>query len=72
MNDRKRRLLWTVLAILLPGPWTPVIVLAYVLRRAAERDWDNEHDLSAAEWPLESHCCPQHHHEWRTDMVPPQ
>lgn len=40
MHDRKRRLLWTLAAILLPGPWTPVIVLLYVLRRAEERAWD--------------------------------
>ncbi len=38
MQDRKKRLLWTVLAVMLPGPWTPVIVLAYILGRAAERD----------------------------------
>ncbi|QFU86737.1 hypothetical protein [Amycolatopsis sp. YIM 10] len=38
MQDRKKRLVWTVLAVLLPGPWTPVIVLAYLLGRASERD----------------------------------
>ncbi|WP_432850643.1 hypothetical protein ACQPXB_08470 [Amycolatopsis sp. CA-161197] len=40
MQDRKKRLFWTVLAVVLPGPWTPVIVLAYILGRAAERDQD--------------------------------
>jgi hypothetical protein len=40
MDDRKRRLLWTIAAIVLPGPWTPVIVLLYVLRRAQERTWE--------------------------------
>lgn len=40
MHDRKRRFLWTLAAILLPGPWTPVIVLLYALRRAEERAWD--------------------------------
>ncbi|MFD5089872.1 hypothetical protein ACFWMR_04685 [Amycolatopsis thailandensis] len=38
MQDRKKRLLWTVLAVVLPGPWTPVVVLAYVLDRVADRD----------------------------------
>lgn len=42
MRDRKKRLLWTVLAVLLPGPWTRVIVAAYLLGRAAERDQDTE------------------------------
>jgi len=41
MRDKKQ-LLWTVLAVLLPGPWTPVIVAAYLLDRAAERDQDTE------------------------------
>ena len=40
MRDRNKRLLWTVLAVMLPGPWTPVIVLVYLLGRAAERDQD--------------------------------
>ncbi|MBB5856425.1 hypothetical protein ACFQ05_26460 [Amycolatopsis umgeniensis] len=38
MQDRNKRLVWTVLAVVLPGPWTPVVVLAYVLDRAADRD----------------------------------
>lgn len=38
MHDRKTRFLCAVLAVMLPGPWTPVIVLAYLLGRAAERD----------------------------------
>lgn len=42
MHDRRRRLLRTIVAILLPGPWTPVIVLLYALRRAEERAWDND------------------------------
>lgn len=40
MHDRKKRLVWAVLAALLPGPWTPVIVLAYVLGRATDADQD--------------------------------
>ncbi|GAA3850742.1 hypothetical protein [Amycolatopsis tucumanensis] len=40
MQDRKKRKGWTVLAVVLPGPWTPVIVLAYLLGRAAESDQD--------------------------------
>jgi hypothetical protein len=47
MHDRKRRLLWTIVAILLPGPWTPVIVLLYVLRRAEERAWDTDNGYPA-------------------------
>jgi hypothetical protein len=35
--------MWTVLAIVLPGPWTPVIVLAYLLGRAAEDHHDPGH-----------------------------
>ena len=40
MDARKRRLLWTIAAIVMPGPWTPVIVLLYMLRRAQERAWE--------------------------------
>ncbi|MBP2182901.1 hypothetical protein [Amycolatopsis magusensis] len=29
--------------MMLPGPWTPVIVLAYILGRAAERDQATAH-----------------------------
>jgi hypothetical protein len=36
MPARKTRLALTVLAVALPGPWTPVIVLAYFLARANE------------------------------------
>ncbi len=43
MQDRKKTLWLTVLALLLPGPWTPVIVLAYILDRAAERDQHAAH-----------------------------
>ncbi|MFI5593670.1 hypothetical protein ACIA5G_52210 [Amycolatopsis sp. NPDC051758] len=43
MQNRKKRLLWAVLAVLLPGPWTPVIVLACLLGHAAERDQDTAH-----------------------------
>ncbi|WP_157360644.1 hypothetical protein [Amycolatopsis thermoflava] len=42
MRDKKKMLLWAVLAVLLPGPWSPVIVAAYLLDRAAERDQDTE------------------------------
>jgi hypothetical protein len=45
MQDTKTRLMWTVLAIVLPGPWTPVIVLAYLLSRAAEDHHDPGHHL---------------------------
>ncbi|WP_020499944.1 hypothetical protein [Sciscionella marina] len=38
MADRKTRLALTVAAVLLPGPWTPVIVLAYLLRRTDHHD----------------------------------
>lgn len=52
MHDRKKRLVWTVLAVMLPGPWTPVIVLAYILGRAAERDQDTaHHDDSMPPYP---------------------
>ena len=36
MDTRKNRLMWTVLAILLPGPWTPVVLLAYLVTRLTE------------------------------------
>lgn len=49
-QDRKKRLLWTVLAVMLPGPWTPVIVLAYLLGRAAERD-QAAHDDEVPPYP---------------------
>jgi hypothetical protein len=39
-HEGKSRLLWTVLAVMLPGPWTPVIVLAYILGHAADHDRD--------------------------------
>ncbi|MFE5565038.1 hypothetical protein ACFQ68_08605 [Amycolatopsis japonica] len=35
--------MWTVLAVVLPGPWTPVIVLAYLLGRTVDRD-TSHHD----------------------------
>jgi hypothetical protein len=38
--------MWTVLAMALPGPWTPIIVLAYILGRTAERDQDTAHHQS--------------------------
>ncbi|UQS26035.1 hypothetical protein L1857_26095 [Amycolatopsis thermalba] len=47
MRDKKR-LLWTVLAVMLPGPWTPVVVAAYLLDRATERDQDTECDARPA------------------------
>lgn len=48
MQDRKNRLLWTVLAVLLPGPWTPVIVLAYILGHIAEREQGSVHHYHRA------------------------
>ncbi|MEU3622552.1 hypothetical protein BS329_03635 [Amycolatopsis coloradensis] len=51
MQDRKNRLLWTVLAVVLPGPWTPVVVLAYVLDRAAARDRDARHHDEEPPYP---------------------
>jgi len=39
--------MWAVLAVMLPGPWTPVIVLAYILGRANERDQDAAHHHTA-------------------------
>ncbi|MBN6034143.1 hypothetical protein [Amycolatopsis sp. 195334CR] len=51
MQDRKKRLVWTVLAVLLPGPWTPVIVLAYLLGRANERDLADNHYGQAPPYP---------------------
>jgi hypothetical protein len=56
MNSRqeKSRLLWTVLAVMLPGPWTPVIVLAYILGRAADRD----QDIARHDWvPPDPYAC---------------
>lgn len=43
MQDKKKRLLWTVLAVILPGPWTPFIVLAYVLDRNTDHDVPAQH-----------------------------
>ncbi|SFO04866.1 hypothetical protein [Amycolatopsis rubida] len=51
MHDQKKRLVWAVLAALLPGPWTPVIVLAYVLGRAADQDQDTTRDTEAPSCP---------------------
>ncbi|MFI5560791.1 hypothetical protein ACIA2T_16065 [Amycolatopsis japonica] len=50
MRDRKR-LMWTVLAVVLPGPWTPVIVLAYILDRATEHEQDATHNGAAPPYP---------------------
>jgi hypothetical protein len=47
MHDRTKRLTWAALAVMLPGPWTPVIVLAYLLGRAAEREQDTAHHDAA-------------------------
>lgn len=58
MQDRKKRLLWTVLAVMLPGPWTPVIVLAYILGRAAERDQDTaDHNEPPPYPPPDPYAC---------------
>lgn len=51
MQDRKKRLVWTALAVALPGPWTPVIVLTYALGRAAERDQDTAHHDETPPYP---------------------
>lgn len=51
MRDRKKRLMWTVLAVMLPGPWTPVIVLVYILGRATEHDQDCTHSGDAPPYP---------------------
>ncbi|WP_145926844.1 hypothetical protein [Amycolatopsis orientalis] len=51
MRDRKKRLMWTVLAVMLPGPWTPVIVLVYILGRATEHEQDATHDGDAPPYP---------------------
>ncbi|WP_216211104.1 hypothetical protein [Amycolatopsis aidingensis] len=51
MHDRKNRLMWAVLAMLLPGPWTPVIVLAYILGRATERDQAADHHRFPQPYP---------------------
>ncbi|WP_414944869.1 hypothetical protein [Amycolatopsis sp. cmx-11-32] len=58
MQDRKKLLLWTVLAMILPGPWTPVIVLAYLLDRATERDQDTpRHDETPPHPPPDPYAC---------------
>ncbi|WP_410658346.1 hypothetical protein [Amycolatopsis sp. lyj-112] len=58
MQDRKKRLVWTVLAVVLPGPWTPVVVLAYVLDRAADRDRDApRHDEAPPYPPPDPYAC---------------
>lgn len=59
MHDRKKRLLWAVLAVMLPGPWTPVIVLAYIVGRATEHDEDTApHDLPVSPYaPSDPYAC---------------
>lgn len=58
MQDRKKRLMWTVLAVLLPGPWTPVIVLAYLLGRAVDEDHDSgQHRAVAPNCPPDPYAC---------------
>ncbi len=58
MQDRKKRLLWTVLAVVLPGPWTPVIVLAYVLDRVADSDRETlRHDGAPPYPPPDPYAC---------------
>ncbi|GAA1020450.1 MULTISPECIES: hypothetical protein [Amycolatopsis] len=51
MHDKKKRLVWAALAALLPGPWTPVIMLAYILGRAAERGQDTARHTEAPSCP---------------------
>jgi len=58
MQDTKTRLMWTVLAIVLPGPWTPFIVLAYLVARAAEDHPDHGHHLPAVPpYPPDPYAC---------------
>ncbi|QWF81030.1 hypothetical protein [Amycolatopsis sp. CA-230715] len=51
MYDRRKRVAWTVLAVMLPGPWTPVIVLAYILGHAAECDQDTTRQDDSPPYP---------------------
>ncbi|MBB3666202.1 hypothetical protein FB384_005163 [Prauserella sediminis] len=45
------------MAVLLPGPWTPVVVAAYILRRTIERMGDTEsRPLPGGTTP--HHACP--------------
>lgn len=57
MQDRKKRLAWTALAVVLPGPWTPVIVLTYALGLAAERDQDTAHHPEPPPYPPDPYAC---------------
>ncbi|MEC3979917.1 hypothetical protein [Amycolatopsis sp. H20-H5] len=50
MSGRKMRFALTVLAVMLPGPWTPVILLVYVLGRANEPDNPTHHAVPDPVW----------------------
>ncbi|MFI7122671.1 hypothetical protein [Amycolatopsis sp. NPDC049868] len=43
--------MWTVLAVMLPGPWTPVIVLAYRLGSGTESDQGATHYGDSPPYP---------------------
>ncbi|MDX3192930.1 hypothetical protein PV458_31370 [Streptomyces sp. MN03-5084-2B] len=76
MQDSKMRLMWTVLAIVLPGPWTPIIVLAYLLNRAAEDRHGPGHHLPAMPYcPPDPYACvpaPAPARVGRNPYAPPQ
>ncbi|MCR6488297.1 hypothetical protein M8542_36250 [Amycolatopsis sp. OK19-0408] len=58
MQDNKTRLMWTVLAFALPGPWTPVIVLAYLLSRAGkDHHAPSQHFAPAPHFPPDPYAC---------------
>ena len=58
MHDRTKRLTWAVLTVMLPGPWTPVIVLAYILGRATEREQRTAHPDPVTPSPDPYACVP--------------
>ncbi len=58
MQDTNKRLLWAVLSIVLPGPWTPFIVLAYLLARTAEDQHDSGHSHRVVpHYPPDPYAC---------------
>jgi hypothetical protein len=50
VSTRKTRLALTVLAVLLPGPWTPIVVLIYVIGRANESANPTAPDVPDPAW----------------------
>jgi hypothetical protein len=50
MSTTKTRLALTVLAVLLPGPWTPVVVLIYALGRTLDPDTPASPDPPTPDW----------------------